>query len=229
MSMPTNQKKASVEVANEIKRRIMNNEFTVGSRLPAERVLAEEFQTSRSTVREALRALEINGIIESKVGQGTYVKKSDFSNEDKILKIANQTSPYEIFDAMFAIEPYLATLAALNATEEEFLSLQTCLQKMEMAIGDIDQFEKLDADFHYQVACAAKNSLLLNFADILNKVRLERLWGTLKIRSLSKQNMELYYRQHVLVYEAIKERDISKATEFTIQHLRMARKNTLGE
>jgi DNA-binding FadR family transcriptional regulator len=229
MSTSANQKKASLEVANEVKRKIMNNDFPVGSRLPAERVLAEEFQTSRSTVREALRALEINGIIESRVGQGTYVKTSDFSDADKILKIANQTSPYEVFDTMFAIEPYLAKLAALNATEEEFLSLQNCLQKMKMAIGDIDEFEKLDADFHYQVACAAKNSLLLNFADILNKVRLERLWGTLKIRSLSKENMELYYHHHVLVYEAIKERDITKAMEFTNDHLKMARKNTLGE
>jgi DNA-binding FadR family transcriptional regulator len=148
---------------------------------------------------------------------------------ERFLEIANQTSPFEVFEAMFAIEPHLAKLATLNASEEELLSLQICLQKMEMAIGNIEEFEKLDAHFHYLVASAAKNSLLLSFTDILNSVRLERLWGTLKIRNLSKERMQLYYEQHTAVYEAIKERDINKAKEFTLLHLKAARKNTLGE
>ncbi|MDP4156061.1 MAG: winged helix-turn-helix domain-containing protein, partial [Bacillota bacterium] len=74
------QKKAFVEITEKIKRNMLDGKYELGMRLPSERALAEEFQTSRATIREALRALELADIIESRVGQGTFIKSIDFSD-----------------------------------------------------------------------------------------------------------------------------------------------------
>jgi DNA-binding FadR family transcriptional regulator len=223
------QKKAFVEITEKIKRNMLDGKYELGMRLPSERALAEEFQTSRATIREALRALELADIIESRVGQGTFIKSIDFSDSDPLYEIANLTSPSEVFEARLAIEPYLAKLATRNATREDLYLFETCLQKAKLAIGNIKEFEKLDAEFHHLLATSAKSSLLESFVEIINKVRMEKLWGTLKVRSLNVERMENYYLQHVAIYEAIKERDIHKATEMTTLHLKTVRANMLEE
>jgi DNA-binding FadR family transcriptional regulator len=223
------QKKAFVEITEKIKRNMLDGKYQLGMRLPSERALAEEFQTSRATIREALRALELADIIESRVGQGTFIKSIDFSDSDPLYEIANLTSPSEVFEARLAIEPYLAKLATRNATREDLYLFETCLQKAKLAIGNIKEFEKLDAEFHHLLATSAKSSLLESFVEIINKVRMEKLWGTLKVRSLNIERMENYYLQHIVIYEAIKERDIHKATEMTTLHLKTVRANMLEE
>ncbi|MDP4104750.1 MAG: GntR family transcriptional regulator [Bacillota bacterium] len=223
------QKKAFVEITEKIKRNMLDGKYELGMRLPSERALAEEFQTSRATIREALRALELADIIESRVGQGTFIKSIDFSDSDPLYEIANLTSPSEVFEARLAIEPYLAKLATRNATREDLYLFETCLQKAKLAIGNIKEFEKLDAEFHHLLATSAKSSLLESFVKIINKVRMEKLWGTLKVRSLNVERMENYYLQHIAIYEAIKERDIHKATEMTTLHLKTVRANMLEE
>jgi DNA-binding FadR family transcriptional regulator len=223
------QKKAFVEITEKIKRNMIEGKYQLGMRLPSERALAEEFQTSRATIREALRALELADIIESRVGQGTFIKSIDFSDGDPLYEIANQTSPSEVFEARLAIEPYLAKLATRNATREDLHLFENCLQKAKLAIGNIKEFEKLDAEFHHLLATSAKSSLLDSFVEVINKVRMEKLWGTLKVRSLNVERMENYYLQHVAIYEAIKDRDIHKATEMTTLHLKTVRANMLEE
>jgi DNA-binding FadR family transcriptional regulator len=223
------QKKHFTEILNEIKEKINNRTFPVGSKLPSERTLAEEFQTSRPIIREALRALEIIGVIESKVGQGTFVKTTHFSEEDKLLEISQQTSPLEIFEARFAIEPFLAELATHNATPDDFLLIEECLQRTEKAIGNFIEFEKLDEKFHHLIAKSSKTTLLLSFFDLINKVRKENLWRTFKARSINDERMSIYYQQHISIYQAIKERDSNKARESALLHLKTVRLNMLGE
>ncbi|MDQ0221267.1 FadR family transcriptional regulator [Peribacillus cavernae] len=227
--MSVNKRKAFSEIIEEIKKNIMNGNYPVGSRLPAERVLAEEYKASRGTVREALRALESIDVIESKVGQGTFVKTTNFAESDIFTEIANQTSPSEVFAARFAIEPYLAELAAHNASQEDILFMETCLKRMEAEIGNIEEFEKQNTDFHYRIALAAKNSLLQNFIDIIEKIHTEKLWGTLRARSFRDGKMKIYHQQHAAIYEAIKDRDKNKARECTILHLKTVKTNMLGE
>lgn len=224
------QSKAFLEIAQAIRKNIETGQFPVGAKLPAERVLAERFQTSRATVREALRALEIIGVIESRVGQGTFVKTANFSGGDGLFsEIANQTSPTEVFEARFSIEPYLAELACLRATQDDLNALKQCLEQTKQALGSIKEFEKLDAQFHYRIALTAKNSLLLNVVGLINNVRMEKLWGTLKERSLSVDRMERYHLEHINIYEAIKERDGKKARQATLAHLKNVKSNMLGE
>lgn len=223
------QKKSFIEIVDEIKQKINNRTFPVGSKLPSERSLSEEFQTNRVTVREALRALEIIGVIESRIGQGTFVINMNVSEEDKLLEITQQTSPAEIFEARFAIEPFLAELATYHATPDDFLLMENCLQSTKNEIGNFIEFEKLDEEFHHLIAKSSKTSLLLSFIDLINKVRKEKLWRTFKARSINEERMRLYYEQHVSIYEAIKERNAARAREYSLLHLKTIRHNMLGE
>ncbi len=229
---PVGENKAFLDIANQIRDNIEKGVLKVDSRLPSERELAEKFRTSRATVREALRALEIIGVIESKVGQGTFIKNISFSSMDGLFaEISKQTSPSEVFEARYAFEPYLAHLSALRATQEDFISLKSILAEFDTAIEntDIQQFEKLDGQFHYAIALSAKNSFLLHMVNIINNVRLEKLWGTLKERSLNPDKMKQYHIEHHTIYQAIHERDSHKAQLLTLQHLKNVRENMLGD
>ncbi|GEN35419.1 FadR/GntR family transcriptional regulator [Aneurinibacillus danicus] len=229
---PVGENKAFLDIANQIRDHIEKGVLKVDSRLPPERELAEKFQTSRATVREALRALEIIGIIESKVGQGTFIKNVNFSSMDGLFaEISKQTSPSEVFEARFAFEPYLSHLAALRATHEDFVRLKSILDEFDSAISnmDIQHFEKLDGQFHYGIALSAKNSFLLHVVNIINNVRLERLWGTLKERSLNPERIKQYHTEHHNIYQAIYERDARKAEDLTLRHLKNVRENMLGQ
>ncbi|WCK53734.1 FadR/GntR family transcriptional regulator [Aneurinibacillus sp. Ricciae_BoGa-3] len=229
---PIGENKAFLNIANQIRNHIEKGVLKVDSRLPSERELAEKFQTSRATVREALRALEIIGIIESKVGQGTFIKNVNFSSMDgSFVEISKQTSPSEVFEARFAFEPYLANLAALRATHQDFVSLKAILDEFDTAIAnrDIPHFEKLDGQFHHVIALSAKNSFLLHVVNIINNVRLEKLWGTLKERSLNMERMKQYQVEHQNIYQAIYERDADQASLFTLNHLKNVRENMLGQ
>jgi len=237
MEIENLQRKAFLEIAQEIQKQLSEGVLHQGDRLPSERVLAEIYQTSRATVREALRALEIIGVIESRVGQGTFIKSESLPVQDQLFtEIANETSPSEVFEARFSIEPYLADLAAFRATQEDLKTIEKileetkdCLHFEELTADIFHGFEKLDSQFHYQIALAAKNSFLLRVIDIINSVRLEKLWGTLKERSLTKERMNIYYKDHCDIFYAIKERDKKKAAHFSLVHLKRVRNNMLGE
>jgi DNA-binding FadR family transcriptional regulator len=222
-------KKAFMEIVDMIKNNILNGNFPVGTKLPAERTLAEELQTSRATVREAFRALESIGVIESRVGQGTFVKTSNFSEQDRFPDFSIHSSPAEVFKARFAIEPYLSQLATRNATQEDLLYLEACLQKMEQSFDNIPEFERLNSQFHYRIAAAAKNTLLLSFFDIIENIHSEEFWGNLRAHSFRKDVMPIYHQQHLAMYKAIKERDSSKANESAIQHLKTVKAYMLDE
>jgi DNA-binding FadR family transcriptional regulator len=222
-------KKAFMEIVDMIKNNILNGNYPVGTKLPAERTLAEELQTSRATVREAFRALESIGVIASKVGQGTFVIDSNFSEDDRFLDFATLSSPAEVFKARFAIEPYLAQLATRNATQEDLHFLESCLQKMELSLKNTSEFEKLNSQFHYRIATSARNSLLLSFIDIIENIHSEELWGNLRNHSFRNDAMPIYHQQHLAIYKAIKERNVNEASECTIRHLKTVRANMLDE
>ncbi|KKB33621.1 FadR/GntR family transcriptional regulator [Bacillus thermotolerans] len=227
--MPGAPKKTFKDVVEHIKENIANGTFAVDTKMPAERVLAEELQTSRATVREALRALESIGVVESRVGQGTFVRKTRFTSQDPFASFSNQSSPSEVFTARLAIEPYLSELATRRATSEDLSILEASLKKMEKVLESKEEFEVLNAQFHHQIAAAARSALLLKFTDIIEGIHSEELWGKLISRSLKPEMMSVYHQQHLSIYQAIKERDHAKAREYTIQHLKTVRTNMLDD
>ncbi|ATW23724.1 FadR/GntR family transcriptional regulator [Candidatus Formimonas warabiya] len=230
---PIEHNKAFIQIARQIRNQIESGNLNPGNKLPSERNLAESFQTSRPTIREALRVLEIMGLTESRVGQGTFIKAKTLMDIDNVLsEIETQTSPLEIFEARLAIETFLVKLAAKNATKEDINHLSHYIDQLDELDNDVNNYTKfvqLDNQFHERVALAANNTLLAKYMQIINNARLENLWETLKRRSSTSERLKKFQEQHQKIFAAIKDRDSALAEKYMIQHILYIRQSFFEE
>lgn len=188
-----------------------------GSRVPAERALADQFGASRSTIRHVLAVLESEGRIERHVGRGTFVTNGD----DKSLE---SISPTEIMGARLAFEPSLLTLAATAATPSDLLEMQRCVERGARAANH-EEFEAWDCAFHRSLAVATHNALILVLYTRIEEGRQHPTWGGLKSRAFSRGLQEIYSEEHRRVVEALKERDADAAQSAMRAHLLRVRDN----
>lgn len=210
-------------VVDQIKSLIENETLKCGEKLPSERDLSLEFGLSRSTVREAISALEIMGLVEVKSGLGTFVAECKDSDEDDFYELTENDgiSPTEIFEARIIMEPQLAKLASQRATQEDLDRLKDIVDKAEILLeSQIEEFEVLDEQFHSIIANAAHNDVLLKFAQNINKLRGSKLWGNMKYKSLQKEGRITRYKaEHKAIYIALVNRDFNKVENLTKKHL----------
>lgn len=155
-------------IAERIAQKIRSGEFPVGGRLPAERDLAEILQVSRSSVREALIALELSGYVEVRVGSGVYVTApregsgnaattaAATDSTPAISRIAGDIGPFELLEARLLIEPECAALAAQQGTEEQLARIRESHEAMSAAGAPSHHNEA----FHAAIAAACGNSAL---------------------------------------------------------------------
>src|SRR5689334_12013271 len=126
----------TVRLLSTFKRLISEGALAPGSRLPAERELAENFQVSRSSLRQALKVLEIMGVISQRVGDGTYlnpVAPSVLEEPMEFLILLNGISSHELMEARIIVEPELAARAATRAGEDDLAALRREMSAMEKA------------------------------------------------------------------------------------------------
>ncbi len=149
---PVRQLRVSEAVIQQLKQSILTGHFKRGERLPSERELAEEFQVSRLTIREAIRKLEHNGFIITRQGAagGTYVTELTFeslANAFLDLFLANKISIPELYHVRLLIEPEVARLAALNTTSKSCQQLQEALEIEDLPIPsllvDVERKQKI--------------------------------------------------------------------------------------
>ncbi|WP_116090331.1 FadR/GntR family transcriptional regulator [Sphingomonas crusticola] len=134
---------------------IASGVFPIGSRLPAERDLTERFGVSRPTIREAMIALEMQGLVEARKGSGVFVLASTSGNVDEELDVG----AFEITEARRLIEGEVAAVAATEIDEEELVQLRLLLD--EMAQEDVAAAEDADRRFHIAIAEATRNSAII--------------------------------------------------------------------
>ena len=210
-------------VVEQIKSLIENEVLCSGDKLPSERELSSEFGLSRATVREAMSALEIMGFVEVKPGLGTFVSDSRVEKEDVLLELTEKDSisPTEIFEARIILEPQLSRLASQRATQDDFDTLLKIITEAEkLTENQIEEFEKLDEEFHSAIARASYNDVLFNFALNINRLRNSRLWGNMKFKSLKKSGrITRYKKEHGEMYEALVNRDFNEVEYLTKKHL----------
>src|SRR5258708_22339574 len=135
-----------------------------GDQIPRERELAERFRVSRTSVREALRALEMQGVIESRQGGGTFIRTADTEALVPPLAAAilrGQRELAEVLEVRELIEPGIARLAATRATAEHITELESWLDRQRDCILNGRPFVDEDTAFHYTLARAADNHTLL--------------------------------------------------------------------
>ncbi|MFI6375665.1 FadR/GntR family transcriptional regulator [Streptomyces sp. NPDC050546] len=202
---------------------LRSGEFVPGSRLPTERALAADLDTSRAAVRQALGVLERDGVITRHVGRGTFVAGPASREEAGTL----QTSPAEIMAARLLIEPEIAFLAAHHATPADLTRIQRGLSRG-CAAGTREEFESWDSVLHRAIAQAAHNGLLLEMFDTMNAARDLPVWGNIKRRSASPERRARYERGHEQIVAALNDRDPDAARRHMRAHLVDVRTNLLG-
>ncbi len=221
----TKQRATTQSVMIELRQLINNGEFSQDERLPAERLLAEQFQASRGTIRSALEQLEKQKLVSRKIGAGTFVTGADKSEGHEITKA---TSPLDLIEVRMAIEPHMTKLVVANATGNDLERLADALAEVEAAGTDPERFTLADNKFHLTIAECSKNNLLIWIYKKVSTVREHTQWRSMKDKVLTPARIKRYNQQHRELFEAISTRHAEEAFNLMKDHLRSARMDLMG-
>jgi DNA-binding FadR family transcriptional regulator len=195
-------------------------------RLPPERDLAEQLGVGRRALRRALEVLEAEGRIWRHQGKGTFAGPRPVTPTDGLEELSRRTSPLEVMDVRLVIEPVLARLAALRASNGDVERLQRLATKIG-ASSDADAYELWDSALHRAIAEAAGNSLLLAIFDMLDRIRQDSGWRQLRERARSRGRQSAYLDQHQGLIAAIAGREAHAAERAMREHLELVREAIL--
>ncbi len=199
-------KKKSAQVAEQIVDRIRRGVYKVGDRLPPERVIAEQMAVSRPSVREALSALELTGIVESRSGDGTYVARvaPDRLEEVAALSILEESSSIqEALEARKVFERSIVVLAVQRGSRQTLAPVQAAVVEMEEAAAarDYDRFNAANHRFHLGIAAMSGNAYLQGTLQPLLAVMRERL--ALALRRKAYQHRQDYFDRTLRAHKEI--------------------------
>jgi DNA-binding FadR family transcriptional regulator len=217
----------TAELVNKLNKLITNGSFPENSKLPPERILSENLEVTRSSLRKALALLEADGKIWRHVGKGTFVGQPPIERELQVSLLAKITNPMEVMEMRLVVEPRLAGFAAIRATPSLIAKMYRCIEKSEPPI-DTYTYELWDATLHRTIAEAAQNNLLLSVLNIVNSMRKDPLWGQLKELAVTPDKMKEYTKQHRLCIEAIEARNVKTAERLMTEHLELVRGDLLA-
>ena len=208
-------------IADAISKKIISGEFEVGSRLPAERDLCEDFGVSRPVIREAVIALETTGCISVKHGSGAWVVGLPGNRNIDSVSISTAPSPFEAMQARIAIESESAALAARLGTEEDFEQIAQCLSAMQSTNSSKkhDDFKQADLEFHLAIAKASKNSIFEQLVNDLWSLRYSGAVSEFVFERVEASGWKPTHKERHDIFLAIKNRDEFAAREAMVSHL----------
>lgn len=214
------------QVIEEIKNKIKSGDIKKGDKLPSEREMAESLGVSRTSVREALRALEVVGLVESRQGAGNYIK-TNFDNSlfepISVMFMLQESSPKEMYDLRETLELQCARLSAKNIEDNELDLLTAILDRMYIAKNEEESL-KLDIKFHYLIAKSSRNVLLLNVLEVISQL-VDEFIQKFRMQILHAGNTkESLLEIHENIVRALKLRDESKAYNAMLEHFELIRK-----
>ncbi|MFM8623697.1 MAG: FadR/GntR family transcriptional regulator [Betaproteobacteria bacterium] len=214
------------QIAEQLRELVARGEFKRGARLPAERDLAHQLGVSRPSVREALIALEVEGIIEVRTGSGIYIRRTEPSRAAASLTdaSANEWGPLEVMSARLVIESEVAALAARNADKSHLKAMHAALREMqdEVEQGQVPRWG--DEAFHEAIAGACGNSVLLDTVKRLWQARNGPLFERLGAYFEHPASWQAAIAEHRQVLSAIESRNSSAARRAMQKHLKQAHK-----
>ena len=206
------------EIVRQVKLLIADGKLKSGDRLPPERELAEKFVVSRTSVREALRALESRGLVEIRAGEGAFIR--DISLEALIEPLALVILPHrdavgELFEARRMLEPAIAALAARRATPEEIAEMERILEDQAKEVAQGRTGLAQDAAFHAALAQSAHNRAISRIVNALMDLLTQSREESLHTPGRPTRS----HQDHVRILEAIGRRDEMGAHRAVLDHL----------
>ncbi|RCS22960.1 FadR family transcriptional regulator [Phyllobacterium salinisoli] len=211
------------QIADRIRHLIRDGRFPAGSRLPAERELAQQLGVSRPSLREALIALEIAGNVEIRMGSGIYVTLEP-ETRAALQGISIGESPLEIMQARQVIEGSLVGLACARMTGDARAQLRATLDAMRANIGADRKAMELDRQFHLVIAEQAGNSVLTRVVRDLFDERHSPLTSQIRSRFENSDTWVSALAEHEMVYAALEARDPLLAQAAMTTHLERSKR-----
>jgi len=223
------------QIADQIRQLMASGEFALGSRLPAERDLALQLGVSRPSVREALIALEVEGMIEVRTGSGIYVQRTQTAAKPKSIPKPQDHAhhgadtpadwgPLEVMSARLLIEAEVAALAATHAQRADIKAIKAGLQQMKREAERDEVPRDGDEVFHAAIAQACGNSVLLDTVQRYWQARNGPLFERLGDYFEHPQSWQAAIAEHQEVLWAIEAHDAPTARKAMQKHLKQAHK-----
>ncbi len=217
------------QIAEQLRQLMATGEFALGSRLPAERDLAVQLGVSRPSVREALIALEVEGMIEVRTGSGIYVRQQSTAKPIAApAELDDNTpanwGPLEVMSARILVEAEVAALAATHAKKADLKAIKNGLQQMKLEAARDEVPRQGDEAFHEAIAQACGNSVLLDTVQRYWMARNGPLFERLGDYFEHPASWQTAIAEHQEVMHAIEARDSSAARKAMQKHLKLAHK-----
>jgi DNA-binding FadR family transcriptional regulator len=206
------------EIVRQVKQLIAEGKLKSGDQLPPERELAEKFRVSRTSVREALRALQSRGLIEIRAGEGTFIR--DVSVESLIEPLALVILPHreavgELFEARRLLEPSIAALAARRATREEIAEMERILEEQAREVAQGRTGMAQDTALHTAIANSAHNRAITRIVNALMDLLAQSREESLHTPGRPTRS----HQDHRRILDAIRRRDEVAAHRAMLDHL----------
>jgi GntR family transcriptional repressor for pyruvate dehydrogenase complex len=211
----------TAQLLSTFKDLISDGALTPGARLPPEREIAATLHVSRASLRQALKVLEIMGVISQRVGDGTYVNagaKRILAEPMEFLVLLDGITFHELMETRIIVEPELAARAAMRATADDLAAMRASLTEMEKSRGDNERLIAEDLRFHNIIFHAAGNRVCTRMFSVVHQL-LANLIG------LTSQLVDLEHtmRLHKRIYASIRKHDPEQARQRMLDHLLDAR------
>ena len=228
MFKPLQKKRYSDQIADQIQSEILKNHLKTGTGLPSEKALAKEFQVSRSVIREALRILEISGLVNIKKGPSGGIFVSNGFHKPIIKSLNNLVASGEVtldhlFDVRLLIEPYIAMEAALQADEEDIQKLQDLIKDSSAHQDDPLHLKKNNLNFHLLLARASGNPVLSILLESVFEILIELSLDFLDL-SLEKG----FFEVHKQICEVIAQRKPEEVKRLIEEDIKAVRDELKG-
>lgn len=223
MYTPIRSSKVYEQITEQIEQLILSGKLRSGDRLPTERELAEQFQASRTAVREAMKTLAQKGLVDMRPGRGTIVidgtSQAMRHSLGLMMKVGHAGGAENLVEVREILEPEIAALAAARATEEHIAALQEAVEIMDASLDAADTFIDADNDFHRALAKATQNALILSFVDSIVDLLSEQRKNIFSVSGGSSRGQ----MHHKLLLAAIRSHDSEAARVAMRAHLQQVR------
>jgi GntR family transcriptional repressor for pyruvate dehydrogenase complex len=221
MLQPLKRTRLYEEIIDQILGQIRDGELSPGDRLPPERELAVQMGVSRTAVREALRAMETIGYVESKVGGGTFIRQITLTDVIDPLKRAmggDHRLHVDLVEVRLLLEPEAAARAAREGNPAKIRAVGAAMERMEGEVAAGDPGAGGDKAFHRAVADASGNAALLMFLDLCGELMQDTQQTTLAIPGQPAKTLA----DHRRILKAIRAGDEAAASHAMKRHLEKA-------
>jgi GntR family transcriptional repressor for pyruvate dehydrogenase complex len=211
------------QIVRQIEESILKGVLKPGDQLPAEPELAQQFNVSRTAVREAVKVLREKGLVEAYSGRGTFItngtSQSIRQSFDLMMKIGQPEGSARLVEVREILEPQIAALAATRADEPHLAAMRQAIVVMDGAMHDAHAFIDADDDFHLSLAEAAANPLILSLIDSIVGVLREQRMSVFRLNGGGERG-QFHHRR---IFAAVERRDADGAREAMRAHLQQVR------